>query len=174
MPDPFFVDEMSDWLGENRGACQEFLRCAGGYARSTLLKAARESNVNLLGSDLALELLLGSSVPVRSEVIRLLREGGVSLTIPQVRRWALEGNHAAVSGALRHMARHPEPEFRSIITEVPHRGWHLYQHSLYDAIVANDVTELTGQLRGLLQGQPVDLRKLAEKALSHLSANADG
>lgn len=167
MPDPLEPKPLHAFLRKNRKRIGKMLRAADFADKAKVLTAVARTEITLSG-DLFVTLSLDPSRYVRSAAGGVIRKNGIKLTPDQVKRWALDGDYAAIEQALAYIHQNPHKKYAPTVAEVFRRGWHLYDENLFKAIIVTRATDCVPQLRKYLQGEHVDLRRRAALTLAFL------
>ena len=172
MPDPLDKEAMSAYLRRNTERCRQIIREGSAEDRFKILKVAWHLRINILDSELAVELLVDPDWMVRNAV--LTASGGEELTFTpsQIGRWTLTGAYQSTRRALAYITGHPKPEYAPIVTKVLFGGRHLFDETLFRAIIETEATECVDLLRSYLDNEHFALRLNAAVTLILLGDEA--
>lgn len=168
MPDPLDTEATSAYLERNRERCRQVLRDGSVEDQSKVLQAARHSKTNILDADLALTFLNGPEWTTRGQVVSALNAGELSLSVEDLEHWALSGDFTSTRSALNYFFRHPKPEYAPIVTKILHQGRHLFDDTLFKAVIETRATGCADLLRAYLENEHFSLRFNAAVTLVHL------
>jgi HEAT repeat protein len=168
MPDPLNTEATSFYLERNHERCQQVLRDGPVEDQDKVLQAARHNKVNILDADLALTFLNGPDWTTRGQVLSALSGGELTLSIEEIKRWALPGNFVSTRSALNYFFRHPKPEYAPIVTKILYQGRYLFEETLFKAIIETNAIGCADLLRAYLENEHFTLRFNAAVALVHL------
>jgi len=172
MPDPLDKELTSAYLERNYERCRQVLRDGSIEDQFKVLQAARHCRTNILDDDLAIRLLTGPDGMVRGRVFFALSGGDLTLSVEGMERWALSGDFQSTRSALNYIFRNPKPEYAPIVTKVLYQGRHLFDETLFQAIIETKATGCADLLRAYLENEHFALRFNGAVTLVHLGDEA--
>ena len=172
MPDPLDTDATSNYLIHNRERCREILRTGDRQDQLKVLQAAAHCRTNILDGSLAIRLLTGPDMMVRGRAGFVFRDEEFLLTDSEVWRWAFSGDFQSTRAALVYICRHPKPEFTRIVARILREERHLFDETLFKAIIATEARDCVDLLRAYLEDEHFALRFNAAVTLVHLDEDA--
>ncbi|MCH7885593.1 MAG: hypothetical protein IIC01_10120 [Planctomycetes bacterium] len=172
MPDPLDKEAITVYLRRNVERCRQIIREGSAEDKFKILKVAWHAQVNLVDSELAVELLVDPDWMVRNAVLISSDGEELSFTPSQIGRWTLTGGYESTRRALVYITGHPKPEYAPIVTKVLFGGRHLFDEILFRAIIETDATECVDLLRSYLENEHFALRVNAAVTLIHLGVEA--